>query len=161
MKAYYYNEDQVDHCTHCTSLDLTSSQTDQREDHDSGRTISTEYLSQLGVLYQHCPSIASLNQIASDRSYKNRDEIIVSPEKMGTVYEEKVKMFFNEHLHEDEEIRYILDGNGFFDVRNNSDEWLRIKVEKGDLIILPSGIALVHTFLSLQARNIGANYIIS
>ncbi len=69
---------------------------------------------------------------------------------MGSVYEEKVKMFFNEHLHEDEEIRYILDGNGFFDVRNNSDEWVRICLEKDDLIILPPGILPDYTILSLS-----------
>ncbi|CAF9927774.1 1,2-dihydroxy-3-keto-5-methylthiopentene dioxygenase [Imshaugia aleurites] len=124
MKAYYYNEDS----------------SDQREDHDSGRAVSTDYLSQLGVLYHCCPSVSSVDEIASERSYKNRDEIIVSPEKMGPVYEEKVKMFFSEHLHEDEEIRYILDGHGFFDVRNDRDEWVRIRLEKDDLIILPSGI---------------------
>ncbi|KAL8864609.1 MAG: hypothetical protein Q9198_009756, partial [Flavoplaca austrocitrina] len=113
---------------------------DQREDHDSGQSVDPEYLSKLGVLYRHCPSIEIVDSIASERSYKNRDEIIVSPEKMGPAYEDKVKMFFNEHLHEDEEIRYILDGEGFFDVRSTEDEWVRIRLVQGDLIILPAGI---------------------
>jgi 1,2-dihydroxy-3-keto-5-methylthiopentene dioxygenase len=60
--------------------------------------------------------------------------ITVSPEKMGAIYEEKVKSFFHEHLHEDE-IRYIRDGAGFFDVRSEGDEWVRIFLEKDDLIV--------------------------
>lgn len=81
-----------------------------------------------------------MDALAAERGYKNRDEVTVSPQTMGDVYEDKVKMFFAEHLHEDEEIRYIRDGEGYFDVRGQEDEWVRIRLSKDDLIILPAGI---------------------
>ncbi|KAA8643262.1 hypothetical protein EYZ11_011515 [Aspergillus tanneri] len=113
---------------------------DQREPHDSGRSVSESYLASIGVFYRHCPTIESVDELAAERGYKNRDEVIVSPQTMGEAYESKVKMFFAEHLHEDEEIRYIRDGEGYFDVRGQHDEWVRIKLAKDDLIILPAGI---------------------
>ncbi|OAX78254.1 1,2-dihydroxy-3-keto-5-methylthiopentene dioxygenase [Emergomyces africanus] len=113
---------------------------DQRLPHDSGRPIDPAFLPSLGVLYYHCPTVSAVDALATERGYKNRDEIIVSPQAMGDAYEEKVKMFFHEHLHEDEEIRYILDGEGFFDVRGRFDQWVRIRLVKGDLIVLPAGI---------------------
>ncbi|KAJ6258621.1 1,2-dihydroxy-3-keto-5-methylthiopentene dioxygenase [Drechslerella dactyloides] len=118
---------------------------DQREPHKSSDQVPESLLSDLSIIAGHYPDVASVDQIAKDRSYKNRDVITVSPDAMGDIYESKVKMFFDEHLHEDEEIRYILDGSGFFDVRAGTpgtveERWVRIAMEAGDLIILPAGI---------------------
>ena len=141
MKAYWYD----------------NAEGDQREDHDAGKHLPAGYLEKLGVIYHRCPQLSDVDQIAKARSYKNRDEITVSPEKMGDMYEEKVHMFFNEHLHEDEEIRYILDGEGFFDVRSclENDQWVRIRLEKDDLIILPSGI--FHRFTT-DKKNVSSSF---
>jgi len=138
MKAYFYDNQPGD----------------QRDPHDSGRTVPADYLASLGVLYRHCTSIPQLDSIAAERHYKNRDTIIVSPKAMGDIYEDKVKMFFHEHLHEDEEIRYILDGHGYFDVRNEGDDWVRIRLEKDDLIVLPAGI--YHRFTTDEENYIKA-----
>lgn len=77
--------------------------------------------------------------IIDDRGYSYADIITVHPEKLPA-YDDKVKAFFEEHIHDAEEIRYILGGSGFFDVRNKKDEWVRIHIKAGDLMTLPEGI---------------------
>jgi 1,2-dihydroxy-3-keto-5-methylthiopentene dioxygenase len=140
MKAYLYDNLPVSAKVHLKDSATDIQQGDQRLPHDSGKSVNTDDLTKLGVLYYRFSDVDGVNKLASERGYKNRDEITVSPEKMGAVYEEKVKSFFHEHLHEDEEIRYIRDGYGYFDVRNKGDQWVRIHLEKDDLLILPPGI---------------------
>ncbi|XP_063569871.1 acireductone dioxygenase isoform X1 [Pongo abelii] len=80
-----------------------------------------------------------LEKIRRERNYSWMDIITICKDKLPN-YEEKIKMFYEEHLHLDDEIRYILDGSGYFDVRDKEDKWIRIFMEKGDMITLPAGI---------------------
>ncbi|KAF8689650.1 acetyl-CoA synthetase, partial [Rhizoctonia solani] len=118
-------------------------ESDQRLPHiiEPPLLISEAELKELGVLYWRADDPEIVESVAKERGYKNRDTINVSREGLGDLYESKIKGFFEEHMHEDEEIRYILDGSGFFDVRRTTDEaWVRIAVEKGDLLVIPAGI---------------------
>ncbi|ADV24520.1 1,2-dihydroxy-3-keto-5-methylthiopentene dioxygenase [Cryptococcus gattii Ru294] len=137
---------------------------DQRLPHDTGIDIPEPTLAKLGVIYRRI-SIDSegvweskIDEFAKERGYKNRDRITVTREGLGEAYEEKIKSFFDEHLHEDEEIRYILAGSGYFDIRGaegvHEEQWIRIALEAGDLIVLPAGI--YHRFTVDSANTITA-----
>jgi len=79
-----------------------------------------------------------LMSIRDDRGYSYADIITVRPDLLPG-YDVKIKAFFEEHIHDAEEIRYILDGSGYFDIRDKEDKWIRIWIKKGDLMTLPEG----------------------
>lgn len=132
VQAWYMDED---------------TESDQRLEHKNtpNEPVSLDQLCSLGVVYWHLESPDShetdpkLQTIRDERGYNYQDIITVSPTTLPN-YEEKIKTFFEEHIHDDEEIRYCLDGTGYFDIRDLSDRWIRIAVEKGDMIVLPEGI---------------------
>lgn len=124
---------------------MDSSDEDQRLSHqkDPPEFVSIEELKKIGVEYWYFEPESfvddGLSEFKMKRGYTYQDRIEVSPSTLEN-YETKIKSFYDEHIHRDEEIRYVLDGSGYFDVRDNYDKWIRIEVVKGDMIVLPSGI---------------------
>ncbi|XP_060790673.1 acireductone dioxygenase [Neoarius graeffei] len=125
---------------------MDESSEDQRLPHklDPNEAVSLQTLQKIGVchwklnadVYENDPE---LQKIREEKGYSYMDIIDVHPDKLPN-YEEKLKTFYREHLHLDDEIRYILDGRAYFDVRDKSDRWIRIAMMKGDMITLPAGI---------------------
>ena len=122
---------------------MDDSEADQREPHrqSPNAEVSLDAIAKLGVLHWSGLTGAEdprLEEIKVARGYNYTDVVNVCPEKLPG-YEDKVKSFFTEHIHYDEEIRYCMEGSGYFDVRDGEDKWIRILLEAGDMIILPEG----------------------
>ncbi|KAL7144794.1 hypothetical protein ABFS83_07G036200 [Erythranthe nasuta] len=125
---------------------MQESDDDQRLPHQKNppEFVSMEQLADLGVLYWYLDpnkyeNDPELDNIRQTRGYSYTDLLDLRPEKVEN-YEQKLKNFYTEHIHADEEIRYCVEGCGYFDVRNNDDRWIRILIKPGDLIVLPAGI---------------------
>lgn len=135
---------------------MDQSDTDQRLEHqlEPAQFVDLIKLEELGVShwtfdpasYDKDPEYEKLKQ---ERGYTYEDSITCSPDKLDN-YEAKLKTFYDEHIHTDEEIRFVLDGSGYFDVRDFQDRWIRIEVTRGDMIVLPAG--MYHRF-TLDTNN--------
>ena len=110
---------------------------------ESERAVTLEELERdIGVLYTFINNQdyeTRISEICKERGYGHRSMVYLYKEKTPNI-EDMLPKFFEEHVHEFEEIRYIVDGTGIFDVRDKQDEWIRVLVEAGDLLVLPAGI---------------------
>ena len=105
----------------------------------SSSAVNLAQLKDLGVVYfrVNLNDFSLVNQIVKERCYKHTDEVRVSQTCKDEAYIEK---WFVEHMNEDEQIRLVTDGSCYFDVRNRKDEWVRLHLGAGDLIVLPAGM---------------------
>merc|ERR1711964_228519 len=141
---------------------MDDSQEDQRLPHmtDPPQFVSMDELQErCGVEYfqinaDDYQNDQTLQKIRRERGYSYEDTITVNKDKLPA-YESKIQMFFEEHLHTDEEIRLFLDGEGYFDARDNQGRWVRIEMVKGDMIVLPAGI--YHRFTPGPSDYVKAN----
>lgn len=91
------------------------------------------------IKVENCEDEEVQARVRQEGGYKFFDFLDISREALPD-YDERLEKFYAEHLHEDDEIRLITAGSGFFEIRDHQDRWIRLHVKKGDLIQLPAGI---------------------
>jgi len=92
----------------------------------------------------------AMDRLMAARGYVTQDIIELVPETPGL--DQLCDKFKGEHLHTDDEVRFVLAGAGVFDLRSADDRWLRAEVEAGDLLVVPAG--LYHRFFLTDERQI-------
>jgi 1,2-dihydroxy-3-keto-5-methylthiopentene dioxygenase len=110
-------------------------------------------LRRIGVLHWRLPvagSDAEIERIKRDRGYVEQDEVALSRETPNL--DAVCAKFDKEHFHTLDEVRFVVDGAGIFDVRDGGDRWVRIEVDAGDLIIIPA--RTYHRFYLTETKNI-------
>jgi 1,2-dihydroxy-3-keto-5-methylthiopentene dioxygenase len=107
---------------------------------DTGEALTAGALREEGLLYETLPLDAfqaPLEALKRERGYVEQDEVELRPTTPGL--EAICARFSPEHLHDDDEVRFVLEGEGVFDVRSRDDRSMRVVVEARDLIVIPAG----------------------
>jgi 1,2-dihydroxy-3-keto-5-methylthiopentene dioxygenase len=93
---------------------------------------------------------ASLEALKGERGYVEEDVVTLSPATPNL--DTLCAQFVDEHHHDDDEVRFVLEGEGVFDIRSRDDRWMRVRVEAGDLIVVPA--ARHHRFMLTEQKTI-------
>ncbi|MGB0678245.1 MAG: 1,2-dihydroxy-3-keto-5-methylthiopentene dioxygenase [Polyangiales bacterium] len=123
---------------------------------DQSQSLSSEALRDEGVYTAYLPLSdavardAGLARVCHDFGYKQRDEVQMNAESPD--FDVMSRLFLREHAHAEDEVRYVLAGEGVFDIRSRTDRWMRVEVKSGDLLIVPQGRH--HRFMLSDARHI-------
>lgn len=114
---------------------------------------TVEDLAAVGVLYERLPEDGfqpALDRLRDQRGYHTQDIVELRPDTPNL--DAILGKFKDEHLHRDDEVRFVVDGEGVFDIRGVGERWIRVEVERGDLIVVPAD--LYHRFFLTERRQI-------
>ncbi|MDD9934351.1 MAG: cupin domain-containing protein [Myxococcales bacterium] len=108
---------------------------------DGQSEIGATELREQGVHYELHPTQesayrADVDRLKEARGYVQEDVVELTPQTPNL--DAICAKFVDEHSHDDDEVRFVLEGDGIFDIRSNQDAWMRVVVEPGDLIVVPA-----------------------
>ena len=122
---------------------------------DSGAELGRQTLADNQVHYQALETDPGryrepLDALKGSRGYVAEDIVELGPRTPNL--DAICAKFIDEHHHDDDEVRFVLEGEGVFDIRSRDDRWMRVVVERGDLIVVPAGRH--HRFLLTDKKQI-------
>ena len=105
------------------------------------RSIGSDDLAKRGILSWRVPADEPsrkelIDSVKREHHYVDEDVVALGPEMPNLA--EVCAKFDKEHYHTEDEVRFVLDGEGIFDVRDENDQWVRIEVGTGDMIVIPA-----------------------
>jgi 1,2-dihydroxy-3-keto-5-methylthiopentene dioxygenase len=78
-----------------------------------------------------------INQLKASGGYVTADVIDVKPDTPNV--QVMLDKFNKEHWHNEDEVRFIIEGHGIFHINPKTSPVVAIEVEKGDLLRVPAG----------------------
>ncbi|KAJ9454876.1 hypothetical protein DIPPA_02847 [Diplonema papillatum] len=102
-------------------------------------TVDLKDLTALGVCYWKVSlnDFSTVNSLCKERAYKHVEEVRLH---QTTKDEATLERWFTEHCLDDEQLRLVLDGSMYIDIRSNDDTWTRLHLTPGDLVVIPPGL---------------------
>lgn len=93
-----------------------------------------------------------LSDLAERFGYISHDMIVLNAQSTANL-EDLLKKFEQEHHHTEDEVRFIIDGEGIFSLKRGGDHF-DVIVQEGDLISVPANTR--HYFTLTAVRNVKA-----
>ena len=118
-------------------------------------TVAPDALAKRGILSWTVPAddLARAELIATvkrEHGYVDEDFVELNPDMPNL--DEICAKFDKEHFHTEDEVRFVVAGEGIFDVRDTDDRWIRIEVSTGDMIVIPA--RMYHRFYLTDTKQI-------
>lgn len=103
--------------------------------------VAPDVLAARGILSWSVPADEAgraelIAQVKREHGYVDDDFVELKPDMPNL--DEICAKFDKEHFHTEDEVRYVVAGAGVFDVRDADDQWIRIEVTPGDMIVIPA-----------------------
>src|SRR5277367_6386461 len=102
---------------------------------DTQQPIIPAELNAQGVTYEQFATDETaykgpLEKLMGERGYVTMDQVKMWPEMQN--FDALCQKFVGEHLHTDDEVRFVLGGAGVFEIRGDKDRWMKVTVEPSD-----------------------------